>query len=275
MATTGGTDPADPGAPGAPPEPGGAGEHLAINASYWAGRAGQYAERARALWTADEPVWGIWDLPQSVLPLLPDDVAGLDVVELGCGTGYVSAWLARRGARPVGVDLSAEQLATARALQEELGPTFPLHQGNAEELPFDDASFDLAVSEYGAVTWCDPYRWIPEAARVLRPGGRLVFLRNATMLMLCEPQEGHASDRLLRPWFGLDRMEWHDPEGTAVNFQLPYGAMIRLLRAHGLVVDDLVEVRPPAGATTTYPYVTLDWARRWPTEEVWFVRRER
>src|SRR5690348_9558654 len=121
--------------------------------------------------------------------MFPSDVAGLDVIELGCGTAYVSAWLARRGARPVGIDNSEAQLATAKRFQREFRLEFPLVHGNAEEVPFPDGSFDLAISEYGASIWCDPYLWIPEAARLLRPEGRLVFLVNGALLMLCAPDE--------------------------------------------------------------------------------------
>ncbi|MFI6034972.1 class I SAM-dependent methyltransferase [Streptomyces sp. NPDC051315] len=101
--------------------------------------------------------------------MLPGDLTGTDVVEPGCGTAYVCARPARAGARPVGVDISERQLATARAMQAEFGLPFPLVLGDAERLPLDDGTFDLAVSEYGASLWCDPHRWIPEAARVLRP----------------------------------------------------------------------------------------------------------
>ena len=113
------------------------------------------------------------------------DVDGLDVVELGCGTAYFSAWLARRGARPVGVDITPAQLETARRMQRETGLEFPLVEADAGATGLPDASFDLALSEYGASIWVDPYRWIPEAARLLRPGGRLVFLRNSTLAVLC------------------------------------------------------------------------------------------
>ena len=99
----------------------------------------------------------------------------------------MSAWLARRGARPVGVDITPAQLETARALQREHGLAFPLVEASAEAVPLPDASFDIAISEYGAAIWCDPYRWIPEAARLLRPGGRLIFLGNSPILMLCSP----------------------------------------------------------------------------------------
>ena len=87
--------------------------------------------------------------------------------------------------RPVGIDQSPEQLATARAMQAEHGLEFPLIEGDAEAVPPPDASFDFALSEYGASLWCDPERWIAEAARLLRPGGRLVFLTNSPLVILC------------------------------------------------------------------------------------------
>jgi 2-polyprenyl-3-methyl-5-hydroxy-6-metoxy-1,4-benzoquinol methylase len=106
-------------------------DHVARNRTYWATLAAEYAATADRSWSS-EPSWGIWQVPDSELRVLPDDVTGLDVVELGCGTGYVSAWLARRGARPVGIDSSPEQLATARRMQAHHGLEFPLHLGNAE-----------------------------------------------------------------------------------------------------------------------------------------------
>ena len=133
--------------------------------------------------------WGLFGVPERELCAL-GDVANLDVIELGCGTVNVSAWLARLGARPVGVDLTAAQLDTARRCQEHFGLSFPLVEANAEDVPLPDGSFDLAVSEYGASVWCDPERWIPEAARLLRPGGRLVFLTNSVQVTVCVPEEG-------------------------------------------------------------------------------------
>ena len=248
-------------------------DHVARNRAQWDRWAHEYEEPGRRHWAQDEPSWGIWGVPESQVRLLPTAAAGLEAIELGCGTGYVSAWLARRGARPVGIDSSEAQLATALRLQREFGLEFPLVYANAEEVPFPDGSFELAISEYGASIWCDPYRWIPEAARLVRPGGRLVFLANAALLMLCAPEEEDrpASDRLLRPYFGMYRFEW--PDDDSVEFHLPHGEMIALLRRSGFEVEELIEIRPPDGSATRYPFVTLEWAQRWPCEEVWKARR--
>jgi SAM-dependent methyltransferase len=244
-------------------------EHVRRNRAQWDEWAAEYEAPGRRNWSREEPAWGIWGVPESEVHMFPDDVTGLDVIELGCGTGYVSAWLARRGARPVGIDNSEAQLATARRFQHEFELEFPLLHGNAEQVPLPDQSFDLAISEYGASIWCDPYLWIPEAARLLRPGGRLVFLVNAALLMLCAPDDVNvpASDRLQRPYFGMHRFQWSDDD--SVEFHLPHGEMIALLRRTGFEVEELLEIRPPDGSTTHYPYVTLDWAQRWPCEEVW------
>ena len=247
-------------------------DHVQRNRAYWNVLAADYVDAGRRNW-ASEPHWGMFRVPDSDVGILPD-VSGLDVIELGCGTAYVSAWLARRGARVLGIDSSDSQLATARQLQAEHGLTFPLMLADAERVPCADASFDLAISEYGAAIWCDPHRWIPEAARLLRDGGRLIFLGNGTMLMLTVPDtdaEGAADTTIKRDYFGMHRFEWPDSDG--VEFHLGYGDWIRLLRRSGFEVEDLVELRPGVDATTRYTYVTTEWARRWPAEEVWVARR--
>ena len=243
------------------------------NRAAWNEWAAEFFDSGRRDWAAEEPVWGIWRVPESQLRVLPN-VAGKDVIELGCGTGYVSSWLARRGARVTGIDNSPAQLVSARQFQEEFGLEFPLLHAIAEELPFPDESFDIAISEYGASIWADPYRWIPEAARVLRPGGELIFMVNGVILMLCMPDEEDvpAQTQMLRNYFGMHRFE--GPDAQSVEFHLGYGDMIRLLRTHGFVVEDLIEVRPPEDATTTYPFVTLEWSRRWPCEEIWKARKQ-
>jgi SAM-dependent methyltransferase len=248
-------------------------EHVRRNRAKWDEQAKEYAAAGERGWARDAPCWGVWQVPESEVHLLPDDLAGKDAIELGCGTAYVSAWLARRGARMVGIDNSAKQLATARRLQGHHGLDFPLIHGNAEKVPCPDASFDFAISEYGACLWADPHAWVPEAARLLRPGGQLVFLTISALLVLCAPPEEDlaATDRLLRPAFGMYRIEW--PGDPGVEFHLSHGDWIRLLRRSGLEIEDLSEIRPSQEATTSYPFVTLEWARQWPCEEVWKARK--
>ena len=250
-----------------------AGDYVDRNRSAWNREAADYVETGERNWAAAEPSWGRWSVPEAQLHVLPERLEGLDCIELGCGTAYVSAWVARRGARPVGIDVSEEQLATAARLQVEHELSFPLLHGNAEQVPLADASFDVAISEYGASIWCDPYRWIPEAARLLRPGGLLVFLVTGVMLMCCLPDdpEAKAGEQLLRPSFGMHRVEWSDDD--SVEFHLGHGDMLRLLRASGLTVEELIEVEVPERSITRYPFVSLEWARRWPCEEVWKARR--
>jgi SAM-dependent methyltransferase len=154
-------------------------------------------------------------------------------------------------------------------MQAEFNLDFPLLQGNAEQVPYPDASFDVAISEHGAVAWCDPYLWIPEAARLLRPGGELIFMRDSDLLTTCMPSDGPGGMTLRRPQFGPIQIEY---ASGAVSFHLTHGPMIRLLRDCGFVVEALLEVRPRENSPSDFDYVTLDWARQWPAEEVWKAR---
>jgi SAM-dependent methyltransferase len=247
-------------------------DHVALNRVSWDARADDWAGSGRERWADGRLRWGTWEVPEDDLHLLPD-VHALDVVELGCGTAYLSSSLARRGARPIGLDNSGSQLANALRFQREFGIPFPLVHGDAERAPFVDGSFDLAVSEYGAIIWCDPYRWIPEAARILRPGGRLVCFGNSYLLTLTFPEDGlKATERLQRPHFGMHRFA--DNDDGAVEFHIPHGEMVRLLRRSGFEIENLVEIGAPQSATDAgYRMATVDWARRWPNEQAWVARK--
>ncbi|MEY2451760.1 MAG: hypothetical protein QOD92_1334 [Acidimicrobiaceae bacterium] len=246
-------------------------DYLQRNQDAWNAMAADYVDAGRRNWSK-EPTWGMFDIPETELRLLAD-VNGADVVELGCGTGYISSWVTRLGGRTVGLDPTPNQLASARQFQGEFDVSFPLVRGAAEHVPLRAACCDLVISEYGAAIWSDPYRWIPEAARLLRPGGELIFLGNGTIMMLCVPDEDGvpAENWMRRPYFGMHRFEW--PDDPAVEFHLGYGDWIRLLRSNGFVIEDLIELRPAEDATTRYEFVTTEWARQWPSEEVWRARK--
>jgi SAM-dependent methyltransferase len=250
-------------------------EHVAANREAWDRWAADYVAAGEREWALrpGQETWGIFSLPESAVGMLPDDLEGLDTIELGCGTAYVSAWLARRGARPVGIDNSPKQLETAARLQREHGITFPLYLGSAEEVPLPDASFDFAISEYGAVLWADPERWVAEAARLLRPGGRLHVLTTDILVLLASPEDPEApvEERLLRPLFGqTGRIQWDD-EG--VEFHLSHGEWIDVFTRNGFEIQELREHQVPEGAETRYAWMPYQWARKWPCEETWKVRK--
>src|SRR5690242_19301440 len=228
--------------------------------------------RASAKWAEPEINWGVFDVPESSLGSLPE-VDGRDVIELVCGTAYVSAWLARLGARPGGVDVTPAQLATARRVQQETGIVFPLVEASAEDVPLPSESFDVAVSEYGASIWCDPHLWIPEAHRLLRPGDILWFLRNSTISLLCAPDDGKPSETLQRPQRGMGRLEW--PGEIGVEWQLPHMELFRVLRSTGFEVLDLIEVYAPDEAVdhAYYDAFSAEWSRKWPAEEIWVAKK--
>ncbi|HSI96829.1 MAG TPA: class I SAM-dependent methyltransferase, partial [Gaiellaceae bacterium] len=250
----------------------GAAGYIERNRAAWERWAKEYIVAGRKAWSAPELRWGIWGIPESELGLVEGVPPGSDVVELGCGTAAISAALARAGLRPVAIDISRAQLDLAAEHQREFGPVFPLVHANAEQVPFDTESFDVAISEYGASLWCDPRRWLPEAHRLLRPNGRLIFIVNGALLMVCTPADGsRAGDRLVREYFASPAMEF--PEDGVVEFHLTHGQWVRILRKCGFVLDDLVEVRPPHGAKPRFDFVSVEWARRWPSEEIWIARK--
>jgi SAM-dependent methyltransferase len=153
----------------------------------------------------------------------------------------------------------------------EAGVDFPLVEASAEVVPLPDASFDIVFCDHGAMTFADPYRTVPEAARLLRPGGLFAFNHASPIETLAwAPDAEHAGDRLVLDYFDMHAID----EGDTTTFQLPYGEWIRLFRANGFVVEDLIEPRPGPDATSSYRDAeSMAWARRWPSECIWRLRR--
>jgi SAM-dependent methyltransferase len=249
--------------------------HARENRVYWDGMADDWVAAGERAWSSLDPYWGCWHLPEAELHLLPESMAGLDAIELGCGTGYISGWMARRGARVVGIDNSERQLTTARRLAAQHEVALTLHHESAENIPLPDASFDFAISEYGAAIWCDPLVWVPEAHRLLRPGGELVFLGNSPLATICMPASGDVCEpRLHRPYFGLHRIDWTsveiDPGG--IEFNLTISDWLRLFRDTGFEVLDYLELQVPSGSPDRFS-TPGNWAHQWPAEQVWKLRR--
>ena len=252
-------------------------DYAVQNRAVWTiSNANHTALTARKAWAQEDITWGVWNAPESAINVLPD-VRGLDVIELGCGTAYFGAWFKKRGARRVvGIDITPAQLDTAREMNAEFGLGMEFVEANAEDVPLPDASFDFAFSEYGASIWCDPYKWIPEAARLLRPGGELVFMRNSTLQMLCSPDDDLVGDRLVRPQKGMRRFDWADEEvGPSTDFHISTSEMFQLLNRTGFDVVDFRELFAADDAVDHpyYKWTPAEWAKRWPAEEIWRARK--
>jgi SAM-dependent methyltransferase len=238
-------------------------DHERRNRAFWDADADDYQARHGALLGDQPKAWGVWRVPESALGALAD-TAALDVLELGCGAAQWSIALVADGARCVGLDQSRAQLRHARAAG---AGDLPLVCASGERVPFSDGSFDVVFCDHGAMSFCDPFRAVPEVARVLRPGGRFVFAHTTPWWYLAwNPRRDRISRRLHEPYFGIRVFD--SVEGT-VDFHLTHGEWIRLFRAHGFVVEDLLELQAPEGATTTYEGFDAKWASKWPAEQIW------
>ena len=243
----------------------------ARNRAAWDAFSDEYqAKHAETLAEDGGLHWGSSHVLESKLHVL-GDVAGKDILEIGCGAAQWSIGLARAGARPVGLDVSARQLEHARRLMTEAGVDFPLVHASADAVPLPDGTFDIVFCDHGAMTFADPYRTVPEASRLLRSGGLFAFNHHSPIETICWALGADkVGDRLVLDYFGLHRID----DAEDVFFQLPYGEWIRLFRANGFVIEDLIEPRPLPGATNSFRDADeLVWARRWPAESIWRLRR--
>ncbi|MEM6482964.1 MAG: class I SAM-dependent methyltransferase [Pseudomonadota bacterium] len=251
-------------------------DHAIINRNHWNAQAKDWVAAGEEAWASETPFWGIWELPEDELNLLPDDMTGQRAIELGCGTGYVSAWMTRRGATVTGIDISAEQLATARRLAETYDLPITLMEGNAEATGLPDSHFDFAISEYGAAIWCDPRIWLAEAYRLLRPCGHLVFLGNHPFVTLTTPDDGDLCEHVLhRPYRDMYREDWRDVpiDPGGIEFNLTHSGWMQLFSETGFSVTRYQELFAPEGATDTFHGIPAEWARDYPSEQVWHLQK--
>lgn len=249
-----------------------AAEVAARNRELWERQADGYqADHAAQLAASGGAAWGVWQIPEDEIGAL-GEVAGRDVLELGCGAAQWSIALAARGARVTGLDASARQLEHARELMAAAGADFQLVHAGAEETGLPDAAFDVVFCDHGAMSFADPHLTVLEAARLLRPGGLLAFSMWTPLAELAWPVGAdHPGERLVLDYWDL---RISPDEGDTRNFQLPYGEWLRLFAAAGLIVEDLIELRPPADAVSSNATDQhRAWARRWPMEHIWRVRK--
>lgn len=244
-------------------------------------RAWRDSEKNRKAWDADSAeyqskhgnelagdkalAWGVWRIPEAELKVL-GPVTGRRILELGCGAAQWSLALRKKRACPVGMDISLNQLRHVTRSK------LPLVQADTLALPFREAAFEIVFCDYGATTFADPHLYVPEVARVLEPGGLFAFTTTTPFIQMCWPDGApEVTTTLHAPYFGMLRMAWSDDD--TVDYQLPYGEWIRVFRANGFIVEDLIEVQPPKGARSSFPGRPLSWARKWPAEMIWKVRR--
>lgn len=247
------------------------GEHIARNRAFWDADADTYQEVHGEELATRPLAWGAWRRPESELHVL-GDVAGQVMLELGCGGAQWAAALSQRGATCIGLDLSIAQLHHAAAHRAAVGSSVPLVLASAEAVPFAANTFDTVFCDHGAMSFGDPARTVPEAARVLRPGGLLAFCATHPLVYLTWNDAKERQTRKLQiDYTELGRMD--TGEGT-VDWAVPPSRWIQLLREHGFDIEDLLELSPPEGATTTYDqFVPYPWARHWPAEEIWRARK--
>lgn len=251
-------------------------DYVAVNRDIWNDDAPNWAEFADAQWALETPRWGTWGNSEDEFRVLPDDMSGLDAIELGCGTGYVAYWMEKRGANVTAIDISKEQLATAERLKKQFQSNVTFIEGNAEETGFEDESFDYVMSEYGASIWCRPEVWLREAWRLLRPGGRLAFLGNHPLSLICSPTNGAPAERVLhRPYKDMWGADWTkvEFEPTGICFNLTMSGWMDLFAEIGFEVVKYQELYAPEGEFGTRAAIPADWAKSYPVEQIWQLKK--
>ncbi len=242
------------------------------NRDLWNATSDEYQRDHRAE-LEDDVLWGPSMPPETTLQVLGPSVAGKDVLEICCGGGQCSVYLAEKGARAVGIDLSSVQLEHARRFAQERGVEVRFLESNAEDLStFKDGSFDLAFSAYALGFVQDVGRTFRETFRVLRPGGLFAFSWSSPFYV-CLTRDADGTLRVTRSYFDRNPIIFTEKERREVDFYRTYGDWIRLLVEVGFVVTDLLEPEPLPQESTYKDVFPLDQIRLVPGTAIWRARK--
>ncbi|MFZ5849047.1 MAG: class I SAM-dependent methyltransferase [Actinomycetota bacterium] len=179
------------------------------------------------------------------------DVAGRDVLEIGCGAAQCARWLTTQGARTVGLDVSHRQLQHARRIDADTQVEVPTVCATATDLPFADGSFDIAFSAFGALQFvAEADRAVAEVARVLRARGRFAFSVTHPVRWSM-PDDPSAAGLVVTSsyWDRTPYVEQDAETGAAtyVEHHRTLGDWVRILARHGFALEDLLEPEWPEG----------------------------
>lgn len=223
-------------------------ETVRANRAWWDANADEYQAEHGAYLGDARFLWCPEGLYEDEVKLL-GDVAGLDVLEIGCGAAQCARYLAGRGARVAALDLSARQLQHARRIDEQQGRApLRLVQADATRLPFAAESFDVLCSAFGAIPFvADSARLMREAARVLRPGGLWAFAVPHPVRWALPDLPGEEGLVVRHSYFNRLPYVEQDEQGHAdyVEHHRTLGDRVRELTQAGLRLVDLVEPEYP------------------------------
>ena len=249
------------------------------NRYWWDLDADDYHEEHGAFLGDADFVWCPENVREETAQLLgpTSELAGLRILEVGCGAAMCSRWLAGHDARPIAFDLSAGMLRHARAAAERTGVTVSLLQADAQSLPLRTGSVDHAFTAFGAVPFvADSARVMREVARVLRPGGRWVFSTTHPMRWAFPDDSGPGG--LLASGSYFDRTPYvetdDDGQPTYAEHHRTLGDRVRELRAAGFVLDDLIEPEWPDGFTGTWGQWSPVRGAHFPGTAIYRCRRD-
>ena len=255
-------------------------ESARANRHWWDAEARAYqAEHGAFLGGASggaDFVWCPEGLREADARLL-GEVAGRDVLEIGCGAAQCARWLVTQGARVTAFDVSAGQLHESRRLDALTGVAVErVVQADAQRLPFRDRAFDVVCSSFGGIPFvADSAGALREVARVLRPGGRFVFSVTHPTRWAFPDDPGPAGLTVQQSYFDRTPYVERDDDGVAtyVEHHRTLGDRVRELVAAGLALEDVVEPEGPEGHTREWGQWSPLRGRLMPGTAVFVCRR--